>query len=111
MERYLHLLKMHLGVTGTIEGRGEGGQEGEAGGGKQVGRGEKATLSHRLPLLLKGNGGTATLHFRDPAVYTCKHFIVTICTIKMLCSNYKYLSTSSITFVGITIYTSILFVF
>ena len=48
---------MHLGVTGTIEMRGEGGQEGEAGGGKQAGRGEKATLSHRLPLLLKGNGG------------------------------------------------------
>jgi hypothetical protein len=75
---------MHLGVTGTIEGRGEGGQEWEAGGGKQAGRGEKATLSHR-----KGNGGTATLYFRDPAVYTCKHFIVTTCTIKMLCSNYK----------------------
>jgi hypothetical protein len=31
MERYLHLLKIHLGVTGTIEGRGEGGQGREAG--------------------------------------------------------------------------------
>jgi hypothetical protein len=32
MERYLHLLKIYLGVTGTIiEGRGEGGQGREAG--------------------------------------------------------------------------------
>ena len=44
MERYLHLLKMHLGVTGTIiEGRGEGGQGREAGeeGKKQWGRSEE----------------------------------------------------------------------
>jgi hypothetical protein len=40
MERYLHLIKMHLGVTGTIERRGEGGQGREAGeeGKKQWGR-------------------------------------------------------------------------
>jgi hypothetical protein len=87
---------MHLGVTGTIERRGEGGK-GEKRGrrekaeGEEAGRGGKATLSpsHRLFLLLKGNSGTTTSSFGNPAVYTCKHFIVPICTIKMLCSNYK----------------------
>ena len=75
MERYLHLLKIRLGVTGTIEGRGEGeGQGREAGEegkswGEEAGMGEKATLSpsHRLPLLLRGNGETTTLYFPNLA--------------------------------------------